>query len=156
MKKSSILILTFFILMAAGCRSSGTYRVTFDPSVNDQFAQATWIAYTSPIRNNMFQYYKKNPNGNYTVPYDVEINARNSLIYSYLRMQRDYEIHDDYIEDVIKILDSYKLDEYVFFSFNPGNWSNDRNFEKDAYMNWMQENMPDHVPLTPVRVERVE
>jgi hypothetical protein len=130
--------------------------MTLDPSINNQFAQAAWIAYTAPIRTDMFQYYKKNPNGNYIIPYNVEINARNSLMDFYLRVQRDYEIYDSYIEDIIKIRDLYKLDEYVFFSFNPGNWNNDKNFEKNTYTQWMKENMPNHVPLTLARVEKID
>jgi hypothetical protein len=157
MKKPSILILTFLILIT-GCRStgSGTYRMTFDPSINDQFVQAAWIAYTAPIRTDMFQYYKKNPDGNYIIPYNIEIDARNSLMDFYSRVQREREIYDIYIEDIIKIRDLYKLDEYVFFSFNPGNWINDKNFEKDAYTDWMNKNMPDHVPLTLAHVEKIE
>ena len=130
--------------------------MTFDPSINDQFTQAAWIAYTAPIRTDMFQYYKKNPNGNYIIPYDVEIKARNSLMDFYLRVQRDYEIYDGYIEDIIKIRDLYKLDEYVFFSFNPGSWINNRNFEENIYTQWMKENMPDHIPLTLAHVEKIE
>jgi hypothetical protein len=158
MKKASIIIITFYIFISvSGCRStgSGTYRMTLDPSINNQFVQAAWIAYTAPIRSDMFQYYKKNPNGNYIIPYDVEINARNSLMDFYLRVQKDYEIYDTYIEDIIKIRDSYKLNEYVFFSFNPGNWI-DRNFEKEIYLKWMKENMPEHVPLTLAHVEKIE
>jgi hypothetical protein len=158
MKKSSILFLTLLILIAAGCRSTGpaTYRMTFDPSINDQFVQAAWITYTAPIRTDMLQYYKKNPDGNYIIPYNIEIEARNSLMDFYLRVQREREIYDDYIEDIIKIRGLNKLDEYVFFSFNPGNWSDSRNFEKDAYTNWMEKNMPDHVPLTLAHVEKIE
>jgi hypothetical protein len=158
MKKASILISTFLIIMVvSGCRSTGsaTYRMTLDPSIDNQFVQAAWIAYTAPIRSDMFQFYKKNPDGNYIIPYDVEINARNSLMDFYLRVQKDYEINDVYIEDIIKIRDSYRLNEYVFFSFNPGNWI-DKNFEKEIYLKWMKENMPDHVPLTLAHVEKIK
>jgi hypothetical protein len=158
-KKSPILILTFLtFIVVAGCRSTGsvTYRLTLDPSINDQFVQAAWIAYSAPIRNDIYQYYEKNPKGNYTVPYDVEINARNSLMDFYLRVQNEHAIYDSYIEDIIKIRDSNKLDEYVFFSFNPGNWGNYRKFEKDVYTEWMEKNMPDHVPITLAHVEKIE
>jgi hypothetical protein len=143
-------------MAVSACRTTATYRLTLDPSINDQFVQAAWITYTAPIRTDMFQYYKKNPNGNYIIPYNVEINARNSLMDFYLRVQKDYEIYDSYIEDIIKIRDLYKLDEYVFFSFNPGNWSNDRNFDKNIHTQWMKENMPNHVPLTLAHVEKIE
>jgi hypothetical protein len=158
MKKTSIIILTFLIIIAvSGCRSTGagTYRMTLDTSIDDQFVQVAWIAYTAPIRDDMFQYYKKNPNGNYTIPYDVEINARNSLMDFYLLVQKEREIYDNYIEDIIKIRDSGKLNEYVFFSFNPGNWI-DKNFGRDAYTDWMKKNMPDHIPLTLAHVEKIE
>jgi hypothetical protein len=130
--------------------------MTLDPSINDQFVQAAWIAYTAPIRTDMLQYYKKNPDGNYITPYNIEIDARNSMMDFYLRVQREHEIYDNYIEDIIKIRDLNKSDEYVFFSFNPGNWNNDRNFDKDAYSDWMKINMPDHVPLTLAHVEKIE
>ena len=154
-----MIILTFFIFMAvSGCRTtkSATYRMTLDPSINDQFVQAAWIAYTAPIRSDMLQYYNKNPEGNYIIPYNIEIDARNSLMDFYLRVQQENEIYDSYIEDIIKIRGYGRLNEYVFFSFNPGNWINAGNFGKDAYTDWMKKNMPDHVPLTLAHVEKIE
>jgi hypothetical protein len=159
MKKASILFLSFItMILVFGCKTagSGTYRLTFDPAINDPFIQSAWLSYSAPIRNDMFQYYKKNPNGEYIIPYNVEMEARNSLMDFYLRMQKEYKIYDDYIEDIIKIRDSSRLNDYVFFSFNPGNWINDRNFDREHYIQWMNENMPEHIPITLAHVQKIE
>jgi len=159
MKKTIFLFLS--IIAAAlvfNCTTTGsaTYRLTFDPSINDPFIQSAWLSYAAPIRSDMYQYYRKNPNGVYTTPYDVEMDARNSMMDFYLRMQKEYKIYDNYIEDIIKIRDSSKLNEYVFFSFNPGNWVNSQNFDKERYTQWMKENMPEHIPLTLAHIQRIE
>jgi hypothetical protein len=158
MKKTSILLSAIITTLVFSCTSTGsrTYRLTFDPAINDPFIQSAWLSYAAPIRSDMFQFYQKNPNGVYTTPYNVEMEARNSMMDFYLRMQKDYKIYDRYIEDIIKIRESSKLNEYVFFSFNPGNWVNDRNFDKEHYTQWMKENMPEHIPLTLARVQKIE
>ena len=159
MKKTFRLILLFSLSMAAiGCKSTGaeTYRITFDPAVDNLFVQSAWIAYTAPIRNDMLQHYKKYPKGDYIVPYNVETDARNNLINFYSQIKKENEIYDDYIEDLIKIRTAGMLNEYIFFSFNPGNWINDKNFEKDSYMEWMNDNMSAHIPLTLAHVEKLK
>jgi len=156
MKRASNFILLLFILTIFGCKTVGTYRMTFDPSIGDEIIQAAWISYSVPIRDDMVKYYKKNPNGDYTIPYNVEIAARNNLIDFYLRSQKNYEIYDTYIEDLIKIRAFSKLNEYVFFSFNPGNWTNEKNFNKNSYTEWMDNNVPNHTPLTLVHVEKID
>jgi len=156
--KKAFLLFAITILLVFSCTStgSGTYRLTFDPAINDPFIQSAWLSYAAPIRGDMFQFYQKNPNGVYIIPYNVEMEARNSLMDFYLRMQKDYKIFDQYIEDIIKIRESSKLNEYVFFSFNKGNWINDMNYDKTSYTRWMNENMPGHIPLTLAHVQRIE
>jgi len=161
MKNISKLAVLFFIFTALlGCRTTGagTYRMTFDPSIDDEYVQGAWMSYTVPIRNDMFQYYKKNPKGDYITPFNVEITARNNLINFYSNVQKEYDIdiYDTYIEDLIKIRDSGNLNEYVFFSFNPGNWTNNKDFDKDSYTQWMNNNMPFHIPLTLAHVEKIK
>jgi len=157
MRKTSILLLVFITLVfSCTTTGSGTYRMTFDPAIDDPLIQMAWLSYAVPIRNDMFKYYRKNPNGKYTVPYDVEMDARNTLIDFYLSAKKEYEIYDSYIEDLIKIRSSSKLNDYVFFSFNPGNWTNNGNFDKDLYTLWMKENMPEHTPLTLANVQKID
>jgi hypothetical protein len=104
----------------------------------------------------MDKFYAKNPEEEYIIPYNVELDARNGMIDLYLRVQKDYKINDQYIEDLIKIRSSDKLNEYVFFSFNPGNWINEKNFNEAEYKSWMKTNMPDHIPVTLAHVEKVD
>jgi len=159
MKKASILFLsaiTITLVFSCATTGAGTYRLTLDSAIDDPFIQGAWLSYAAPIRDDMLKYYKKNPNGEYIIPYNVEMDARNSLMNFYLRAKKDYKIYDSYIEDIIKIRDSSKLSEYVFFSFNPGNWINNRNFNKESYTLWMNENMPRHIPLTLVHIRKIE
>jgi len=157
MKKTSKLILFFIIITAiSGCKSTGTYRVTFDPSIDNLYIQSAWISYTAPIRADMFQFNKKNPKSDYITPYHVEINARYNLMDFYLHVKNEQGIYDTYIEELIIIRNSGKLDEYVFFSFNPGNWLNNRGFDESSYQEWIEENMPGHIPLTLAYVEKID
>jgi hypothetical protein len=104
----------------------------------------------------MDKYYTANPDGDYIIPYDVEVEARNSMIDFYLRVQKEYKINDDYIEDLIKIRSSNFLNEYVYFSFNPGNWVKGDDFQERYYFDWMKNNMPGHVPVTLATVEKID
>jgi len=113
------------------------------------------MSYTAPIRADMDKFYSENSTGEYKITYNVELNARNSLIDFYLRVKKDYNINDPYIEDLIKIRSLNKLNEYVFFSFNPGNWVSIGNFNEDAFKIFMKSNLPIHIPLTLASVERI-
>jgi hypothetical protein len=136
--------------------SKGKYELNLDSSISNPFVQAAWMSYTAPIRADMDKFYTENPEGEYIIPYDVEINARNSMIDFYLRVQKDQNINDQYIEDLIKIRSSNKLNEYVFFSFNPGNWIDEKHFNEEEYIDWMENNMPEHIPLTLVSVKKID
>jgi hypothetical protein len=144
--------------MFSGCASTRavSYRITFDSSIDDLFIQSAWMAYSSHIANDMANFHRRNPTEDYFIPYNVEVDARNSLVNFYLRVQNEYEIYDAYIEDLIKIRAFNMLNEYVFFSFNPGNWVNEYNFREDNFTEWMENNLPYHVPLTLAHVAKLE
>jgi hypothetical protein len=59
------------------------------------------------------------------------------------------------MEDLIKIRNAKLFNEYIFFSFNPGNWINEANFQEGPYKEWMENNMPEHIPLTLAYVEKI-
>lgn len=156
-KISLLLVFSLFVFGCATTSSTkGKYVITVDPAVTNPFVQSAWLAYTSHIRGDMEIFYKKNPEGVYTKPCNVEIGARNSMIEMYLRIRKDYEFQDEYIEDLIKIRSSNMLNEYVFFSFNTENWSNDGNYQEDKYKEWMSNNLPNHIPLTLAKIEKVD
>jgi hypothetical protein len=159
----------FCSLLAFACvsisESKAKYRVTLDASISNSYIQSAWLSYIAPIRGDMDKFYSENPEGEYTVPYNIEVDARNSMADFYLRVQKENNlekifgvafINDQYIEDLIKIRSSNKLNEYVFFSFNPGNWINDKNFNEEEYNNWMENNMPAHIPLTLAYIEKID
>jgi len=149
--------LAFFCsLLVFACATDSKYRILLDYGITNEFAQAAWFSYGAPIRDDMANFYEANPNGVYSIPYNVELNARNKMIDVFLRAQEEYKASDQYIEDLIKIRSSNKLNEYVFFSFNPGNWVNENNFNEEEYKRWMEENMPAHVPLTLAFIEKKE
>jgi hypothetical protein len=77
------------------------------------------------------------------------------MIDFYLRAQKDQKINDQYIEDLIKIRSSNKLNEYVFFSFNPGTWIDEKHFAEEEYIVWMENNLPEHIPLTLASVRKI-
>jgi hypothetical protein len=154
-----MIFVLYLVLVLFGCvstpRDNGNYRVIYDPSVSSNpMIMGAWMQYTAHIRNDMSKYYVENPEGNYLIPYNVELTARNSLIDFYLRVQKDYKINDAYIDDLIKIRNANLLNEYVFFSFNPDNWINKENFEEENLNEWIKNNMPTHIPLTLAHIER--
>jgi hypothetical protein len=137
-------------------KNTAQYRILLDSSLeSNSMVMAAWIGYTAYISNDMEKYYDENPDGDYVIPYDTEMVARNSLIDFYLRVQKEYKIHDDYIEDLIKLRKANHLNEYVFYSFNPGTWVNDQNYQEETYRKWLKLRMPKHIPLTLARVERI-
>ena len=162
MKKYSIkgIIVLFSAILIFGCvsipSSKRRYSIIINPAVTNSFVQSAWLSYTAHIRADMDKYYNNNQEGEYIIPFDVELDARNSMLDFYLRVQKDYRINDEYIEDLLKIRASNLLAEYVFFSFNPGNWINENNFQEEKYREWMDNNMPGHIPLTLARVERID
>jgi len=151
----SVLILACVSKPASNSASNVKFMITLDSSISDPFIKSAWISYTSHIQADMKKYYAENPEGEYIIPYNIEVNARNSMIDFYLRVQKDYKINDQYIEDLIKIRSSNKLNEYIFFSFNPGNWVNEKNFNEVEYKNWMKSNMPEHTPVTLAHLKKV-
>jgi len=156
MKNISIILLLFIILtVISGCKSGGTYRVTLDPSIDDIYLQNAWISYTAPIRTDMYQFNRRNSANDYYVPFHVELNARYNLMNFYLFAKNEHQLYDTYIEELIIIQAFGKLNEYVFFSFNPGNWINDKNFEKNSYLEWMNNNLPEHIPQTLATVNKI-
>jgi hypothetical protein len=155
MKKAVLLAVSIILF---GCASSPAfnYKFLFNFTNEEPSVQAAWLAYTFVIRNDMYAFYTKNPSGEYVIPYNVELDARNNLINFYLNEKSEQEIHDDFIEDLVKIRSSNMLNEYVFFSFNPGSWTNDNNFDEARFAAWMKSNLPAHVPLTLATVTKVD
>jgi len=151
-------LVLFSILAFFGCVSSPSsryrYSITLDSSIKNPFIQSAWVSYSTPIRDDMDKFYFQNPNGDYIVPYDIELNARNNMIDFYLRVKKDYAINDNYIEDLIKIRSSNMLKGYVFFSFNHGNWTNVENFQEEIFTEWMKNNLPEHIPLTLASIKK--
>jgi len=151
----------FFILTVIGCASSPSsskfrYNLTYDSSIKNPYVLSAWISYAAPIKSDMDKFYTQNPDGDYVVPYSVELEARNSMIDFYLRVKKDYPLNDNYIEDLIKIRSSNMLDKYVFFSFNPGNWTNEESFQEEIFADWKKTNLPEHIPLTLMTVKRLD
>jgi len=136
--------------------SNVKFMITLDSSISNPFIRSAWLSYTAHIQADMKKYYGGNPENEYIIPYNVEVNARNSMIDFYLRVQKDNKINDQYIEDLIKIRSSNKLNEYIFFSFNPGNWINEKNFNEVEYKNWMKNNIPEHIPVTLAHVKKID
>jgi len=158
-KIGRICLLLYSVLVFA-CVSTPTSKakfiITLDSSISNPFIQGAWLSYTTHIQADMKKYYNGNPENEYIIPYDVEVNARNSMIDFYLRVQKEQKVNDQYIEDLIKIRSSNKLDEYIFFSFNPGNWIKEKDFNEVEYKNWMKNNMPEHIPVTLAHVKKID
>jgi hypothetical protein len=106
----------------------------------------------------MEKYYQENPNGEYIIPYDVENEARRYMVFFYVvSKEKNSEINDSYMEDLIKINEAGLFDEYVFICFNPGfwgkpYWTTDKDLKIEEFGNWMRNNLNDHIPLTLVYV----
>ena len=149
-------VLVFACVSKPASKSSSNVKlmITLDSTISSPYIQSAWLAYTSPIYAEMKKYYAENPEGEYIIPYNIEVESRNSMIDFYLRVQKDYKINDQYIEDLIKIRSSNKLNEYIFFSFNPGSWVNDKKFNETEYKNWMKSNMPEHTPVTLAHIKK--
>jgi hypothetical protein len=151
----SVLVLACVSKPASNSVSNLKLMITLDASISDPFLKSVWISYTSPIQADMRKFYAENPEGDYIIPYNIEVDARNSMIDFYLRVQKDYKINDQYIEDLIKIRSSNKLNEYIYFSFNPGNWVNEKYFNETEYKNWLKSNMPAHTPVTLAHLKKI-
>jgi hypothetical protein len=158
--KLKVFLVLFCSVLVFACVSTaasrGKYRIVFDSEISNPFVQSVWFSYIAPIREDMDEFYGENPEPEkeYSIPYKVEVDARNRMIDFYLHVQNEYKISDQYLEDLMQIRSSNKLNEYVFFSFNPGNWINENKFNEEEYKLWMENNMPAHVPLTLVYIEK--
>lgn len=160
---STLLVSCFFLISSCLSTSAAKtqktnvkYKITISSTISNPFVQSAWFSYIGHIKADMDKFYSQNPEGEYIIPFKVELDARNSMIDFYLRVQKDYKINDLYIEDLIKIRASNKLNEYVFFSFNPGNWINENNYIEENYKNWMKNNLPEHIPVTLAHIEKAE
>ena len=155
------IVVLFCAALVIGCAtklppSKWRYSITMDRSVmSNPYGQGVWLSYIAQIRADMDNFYDDNPEGEYIIPFNVELNARESMIDSYLRAQRELAVNDSYVEDLIKIRTANLLAEYVFFSFNPGSWVNENNFQEQRVKEWLNNNMPEHKPLTLAKIERI-
>ena len=163
---SRSMFMLFCIITFFGCtstqRTNSEFIIVFDPMFNDAsvFSEG-WLIYASEIKEDMEKFYRKNPNGEYSIPYAVENEARRLMAFFYVvSKQKNSDINDNYLEDLIKINNAGFFDEYVFVCFNregwenPINWKTDKDLKIDEWANWMKNNLNDHIPLTLVGVEK--
>jgi hypothetical protein len=163
MKKNVILdvVIAFLVVLLFGCASTGNsvsknnseikISVNLDQSIiSNQGSLAPWMAYAIIIASEMERYYKNNPNGEFIVSYENELLAREAMIEYYLELKNKRELSENYqyLEEMIMIKNAGYLKEYVFFSFNPGAWVNTDNLIERNYLNWRNNNIPRHRPLT--------
>jgi hypothetical protein len=153
------------MIVFAGCASVSTgkakYVLVYDPSImSNSVAFASWMSYTGVIREDMEKYDADNPQGNYVIPFDIELRARERLLETYINLRNNAQLQgrgnspDQYIEDLIMIKDAGYFNEYTFFSFNPGTWENNLELNNESYLEWKDATIPDHKPLTLGEVER--
>jgi hypothetical protein len=152
----SILVFACVSKPSSNSSSNIKFMISLDSSISSPFVKSAWLSYTSDIQADMKKFYAGNPENEYIIPYNIEVSARNSLIDFYLRVQKEYKINDQYIEDIIKIRSLNKLNEYIFYSFNPGSWVNEKNFNEVEFKNWMKNNMPEHIPVTFAHVKKID
>jgi hypothetical protein len=109
-----------------------------------------WLMYAIEIAGRMQNYYKEYPNGSYFISFEDELSARNVMINAYLILKNRREIQNQYlyIEEMIQIKNAGYLEEYIFFSFNSGTWTNDRGLIETNYKDWIHVNIPNHRPIT--------
>jgi len=152
----SVLVFSCVSTQKSTTSSNAKFMITIDSSISNPFIKSAWLSYSAYIKQDMDKYYAGSPENEYIIPYNVEVDARNSMIDFYLRVKKQYIINDTYIEDLISIRSSKKLNEYIFFSFNPGNWVNEKNFNEIEYKNWIKSNMPEHIPVTLAHVKKID
>ena len=113
-------------------------------------AYTPWLMYGIEIAGRMQNYYKEYPDGNYIISFEDELSARNVMINAYLILKNRQEIQNQYlyIEELIQIKNAGYLEEYVFFSFNSGMWTNDRGLIENNYIDWIHMNITNHRPIT--------
>ena len=131
--------------------------VNLDQSVMSNNASlASWMGYAIIIADEMVKYYKKEPNGNYIVPFEVELLARESMIELYLDLKNNQKLENSYqyVEELILIKNAGYLEEYIFFAFNPGTWKNEKNWVETNFINWKETNIPDHKPVTLAEIKK--
>ena len=139
--------------------------IVLDPMFNDSSVfRESWLIYASKIKEDMEEFYKKNPNEEYTIPYNVENAARRFMVYFYVvSKQNNSEINNKYFEDLINIIEAGLFDEYIHICFhpghkdkrfwdNPGSWATDKDLQIEKFGEWMTSNLNDHIPLTLVYV----
>ena len=155
-KRFMVILVLFFMICTFSCTSSPAptlgerFTIVLDPMFFDQGVfREGWLVYASYIRGNMEEFYRDNPDGEYIIPFDVEIRARNFMLFFYAQAKRDNDnIHDDYLENLIKIRGANFFNEYVFICFNQPTWIYDENFQIEKFAEWMRANIPEHIPLT--------
>ena len=159
----------FFIIIICSCvttqKKKNDFSIVLDPMFNDSSVfKEGWLIYASKIKEDMEKFYQKNPKGKYTIPYTVENGARRFMMFFYaVSKQKNSEINDNYLEDLIKINAAGLFDEYIYICFhpghkdkrfwdNPGNWTTDKELQIEYFGEWMSSNLNDHIPLTLVYV----
>lgn len=164
-KALALSCLAFFVLN--GCASGPaqkakgpTYSLIFDQSImSDSRTLASWMSYCGTIDKDMEAYDAANPDGGYFVPFAVELEARQRILQTYAEIGENVELKDKsvdpYIGDMMRISEAGYMKEYVYYSFNPGQWEKPADLHEVEYRAWIQANLPDHKPLTLGRVEKV-
>jgi hypothetical protein len=150
------------MVIFGGCASShAKYTLVYDQSImSNTVAFASWMSYAGIIKGDMEKYDTDNPDGDYIIPFDIELRAREQLMDTYINLRNNPQLQgrgnspDQYIEELIMINDAGYLKEYIFFSFNPGTWENNLELNSGEYLEWKDANIPDHKPLTLSEVQR--
>ncbi len=165
--KLSLVIIPVSLLL--GCLSSPkvqetnskeeavTIDVSLDPSLMSNDASlASWLAYAIIIADEMNTYYTQQPSGNFILTFAIELSAREGMIEQYVSLKNNGDLPEtyQYVEELLLIENAGFLEEYVFFSFNPGTWENDKGFIEADFTNWKEINLSNHQPLTLATIEK--
>lgn len=164
-KKLIISIVT--LMMLTSCLttrddSKPRYSISMDGSLmSDVLASSSWLSYTGVIKEDMEAFYSENPEGEYVLSFNTENNARIRLCDSYYEMkegskdQYDFETVE-YIDELTQIKDAGYMKEYVYYSFNTGEWEDEPDLRTSNYESWMEMNLPEHEPQTLASVEYIK
>ena len=162
MKKIFIgIIILFSAIFLFNCISSPASKekyvmvidsIFYEPNVSKE----SWLIYSAKIEEVMKEYYDKNPNGNFIMSFETEMNARRYMMFYYVvnKARNEDSIIDNYLEEVIKINEADLFNEYVFICFHQENWGRNENLKLEEFRDFMMNNLPNHIPLTLIWFER--
>lgn len=153
MKKIVGIFLFLINALLLSCVSSPAskekYVMVIDPIFyGESVSKESWLIYAGKIEENIKEFYSKNPNGKYVISFETEMNARNFMMFYYTVNKSRNNIIDNYLEELIRIREANIFEEYVFICFHQDEWGYNENLKLEEFRDWMQNNIPDHIPLT--------